>query len=79
MHSDITRDTGSTATETGRLRYCIRGVSLVAIVTMSRGADVSIAPKNRSERIEPVRLDSSRILRRRYSVSTHDENVFGRH
>lgn len=48
MHSDITRDTGSTATETGRLRYCIRGVSLVAIVTMSRGADVSIAPSPRA-------------------------------
>lgn len=25
MHSDMTRDTGSTATETGRLRYCILG------------------------------------------------------
>lgn len=25
MHSEITNDTGSTATETGRLRYCIRG------------------------------------------------------
>ena len=24
MHSDITNDTGSTATDTGRLRYCIR-------------------------------------------------------
>jgi hypothetical protein len=24
MHSDITRDTGSTATDTGRLRYCMR-------------------------------------------------------
>jgi hypothetical protein len=24
MHSDMTRDTGSTATETGRLRYCMR-------------------------------------------------------
>lgn len=24
MHSDITNDTGSTATETGRLLYCIR-------------------------------------------------------
>jgi hypothetical protein len=27
MHSDITRDTGSTATETGRLRYCMRDES----------------------------------------------------
>lgn len=25
MHSAITRDTGSTATDTGRLRYCMRG------------------------------------------------------
>lgn len=25
MHSAMTRETGSTATETGRLRYCIRG------------------------------------------------------
>lgn len=25
MHSEITNETGSTATETGRLRYCIRG------------------------------------------------------
>lgn len=25
MHSEITNDTGSTATVTGRLRYCIRG------------------------------------------------------
>jgi hypothetical protein len=24
MHSEMTRDTGSTATETGRLRYCMR-------------------------------------------------------
>lgn len=24
MHSDMTRETGSTATETGRLRYCMR-------------------------------------------------------
>jgi hypothetical protein len=24
MHSDMTRDTGSTATDTGRLRYCMR-------------------------------------------------------
>lgn len=24
IHSEMTRDTGSTATETGRLRYCIR-------------------------------------------------------
>jgi hypothetical protein len=24
MHSDMTRDTGSTATETGRLLYCMR-------------------------------------------------------
>ena len=28
MHSEITRDTGSTATDTGRLRYCIRGLSI---------------------------------------------------
>jgi hypothetical protein len=27
MHSEMTRDTGSTATETGRLRYCILGAS----------------------------------------------------
>lgn len=25
MHSDITNETGSTATDTGRLRYCILG------------------------------------------------------
>lgn len=28
MHSEITRDTGSTATVTGRLRYCMRGAML---------------------------------------------------
>lgn len=27
MHSEMMSETGSTATETGRLRYCIRGVS----------------------------------------------------
>lgn len=27
IHSDMTREIGSIATETGRLRYCIRGMS----------------------------------------------------
>lgn len=27
MHSDMTREMGSTATDTGRLRYCILGAS----------------------------------------------------
>jgi hypothetical protein len=28
MHSEMTKETGSTATETGRLLYCIRGAML---------------------------------------------------
>lgn len=50
MHSDMTKDTGSTATETGRLRYCIRGVSRVAVVAQSRDAVDSIALDARASR-----------------------------
>jgi hypothetical protein len=44
MHSAITRDTGSTATDTGRLRYCIRGGTGV---NCEDGADSMLEDDNR--------------------------------
>ena len=43
MHSEMTREMGSTATDTGRLRYCIRGASLLtggAAVAEGRGTSM---------------------------------------
>lgn len=38
MHSEMTKDTGSTATETGRLLYCIRE----EMIGVRRGSDTAV-------------------------------------
>lgn len=42
MHSEMTSETGSTATETGRLRYCIRG-GMLRVSCVKRSVDRGIS------------------------------------
>lgn len=50
MHSEMTSETGSTATDTGRLRYCMRGVSRVAIAAEPRDREASMVLDARASR-----------------------------
>lgn len=65
MHSEVTRDTGSTATVTGRLRYCSRGISLVVIVAdrLGRGGNLDLeSPASSSDAFRSWQCTSRLIL-----------------
>ena len=58
MHSDITKETGSTATVTGRLRYRIRGARLVSV----EGASTSTGCRRAGRESVSLIVSTSRFM-----------------
>lgn len=69
MHSEMTRETGSTATETGRLRYCIRGASMCSCSALSGGSARRLASLAEEESLASWLISILDIRQRRHNVS----------